>query len=118
MIPPNDRPAENSPDGRLPTWVGSPLEPRNRGAMLTAEDVICEIGNPKALEAVLVVCVFSVFSLEFWSNEKSTVGVCKKTVPTLLVYDRVTLQQSQNTPCDQRFGSGSENYTVCRCEIK
>lgn len=55
VIPPNDRPAENAPDGRLPTWVGSPLEPRNRGAMLTAEDVICEIGNPKALEAVLVV---------------------------------------------------------------
>jgi len=31
------------------------LEKRNRGATLTADDVICEIGNPEAFEAVLVV---------------------------------------------------------------
>jgi putative peptide zinc metalloprotease protein len=55
VIPPMDRPTGNQDDGRLPTWEGSPLEERNRGAMLTAEDVICEIGNPEAFEAVLVV---------------------------------------------------------------
>ena len=55
IIPPSDRPAPKADDGRLPTWIGSPLEERNRGAMLTAEDVICEIGNPEAFEAVLIV---------------------------------------------------------------
>ena len=55
VIPPMDRPQGNPDDGRLPTWTGSPLEPKNRGAMLTAEDIICEIGNPEAFEAVLVV---------------------------------------------------------------
>ena len=55
VIPPPDRPNPNGDDGRLPGWVGSPLELRNRGATLTADDVICEIGNPDAFEAVLII---------------------------------------------------------------
>ena len=43
---------QDTGDGRLPGWTGSPLEEKNRGAMLTADDVICEIGKPDAFEAV------------------------------------------------------------------
>lgn len=55
IIPPPLRQPQNSPDGRLPGWVGSPLESSNRGALLTADDVICEIGLPEAHEAVLII---------------------------------------------------------------
>ncbi len=55
VIPPPYRAPQDNGDGRLPGWTGSPLEPKNRGAMLTADDVICEIGTSDDLEAVLVV---------------------------------------------------------------
>ncbi len=55
VIEPPYRAPQDSRDGRLPGWTGSPLEKRNRGALLTADDVICEIGTPDAFEAVLVI---------------------------------------------------------------
>jgi len=41
--------------GRLPTWSGSPFDPKNIGASLTPTDLICQIGNPQDLEAVMIV---------------------------------------------------------------
>ena len=55
VIEPPFRQAQDAGDGRLPGWSGSPLDKKNRGALLTADDVICEIGSPDAYEAVLVV---------------------------------------------------------------
>ncbi len=55
VLPPPDKQSQPSDDGRLPGWTGSPLEECNRGALLTAEDLICEIGSEKELEAVLIV---------------------------------------------------------------
>ncbi len=55
IIPPTYRQPQDTGDGRLPGWTGSPLEEKNRGAMLTADDVICEIGKPDAFEAVLII---------------------------------------------------------------
>ncbi len=55
VYPPPHRKPQDSGDGRLPGWTGSPLEPENRGALLTADDLICEIGKPDAFEAVLVI---------------------------------------------------------------
>ena len=55
IMPPPDKQAEPEGDGRLPGWKGSPLDEMNRGALLTAEDLICEIGSARELEAVLVV---------------------------------------------------------------
>lgn len=55
VIPPPYRAPQDTGDGRLPGWTGSPLQKKNRGAMLTADDVICEIGTPDAYEAVLVI---------------------------------------------------------------
>lgn len=55
VIPPPFREPQDTADGRLPGWTGSPLEQRNRGAMLTADDVICEIGAPDSFEAVLII---------------------------------------------------------------
>lgn len=55
VIAPPYRAQQDTGDGRLPGWTGSPLEERNRGALLTADDVICEIGTPDAFEAVLII---------------------------------------------------------------
>jgi putative peptide zinc metalloprotease protein len=55
IYPPPQRKPQDSGDGRLPGWTGSPLEPENLGALLTADDLICEIGKPDAFEAVLVI---------------------------------------------------------------
>ncbi len=55
VIPPPYRKPQDTQDGRLPGWSGTPLQKKNRGAMLTADDVICEIGTPDALEAVLII---------------------------------------------------------------
>ena len=51
VLPPPERDSKDSGDGRLPGWTGSPLDERNRGAMLTADDLICEIGGHEAFEA-------------------------------------------------------------------
>jgi putative peptide zinc metalloprotease protein len=53
--PPPNKDQQATEDGRLPTWSGSPLDQRNVGALLTAEDLICEIGAENELEAVLIV---------------------------------------------------------------
>lgn len=53
LPPPERRPQETG--GSLPGWVGTPLEVRNIGAALTAEDLICEIGTTDAFEAVVII---------------------------------------------------------------
>jgi putative peptide zinc metalloprotease protein len=55
VIPPPYKQPQDTGDGRLPGWTGSPLQEKNRGALLTADDVICEIGTPNAYEAVLII---------------------------------------------------------------
>ncbi len=55
VLPPPERKPQDDQDDRLPSWSGSPLEERNRGALLTAEDLICEIGSADEFEAVLVI---------------------------------------------------------------
>jgi len=55
VLPPPERPDQDAQDGRLPGWTGTPLQVKNRGALLTPDDLICEIGTPDAYEAVLVI---------------------------------------------------------------
>ncbi len=53
LAPPRklDRPAE----GDLAGWTGTPLEERNRGSLLERGTLVCQIGDPRRLEAVLVI---------------------------------------------------------------
>lgn len=39
----------------LPTWSGSPFDPENVGARLTTGTKLCQIGDPRSLEARLVI---------------------------------------------------------------
>ena len=50
--PPADQPDEQS---RLPSWSGSPMEPKNLGATLKQSTAFCQIGNPAQMQAALVI---------------------------------------------------------------
>jgi putative peptide zinc metalloprotease protein len=41
--------------GRLPSWEGTPFDARNKGALVEPTDLICQIGDPEQMEAVLVI---------------------------------------------------------------
>jgi putative peptide zinc metalloprotease protein len=56
IIPPPSRVDKMSkPQGKLPTWQGTPFDERNVGALLTPTDLICQIGDPKQMDAVLII---------------------------------------------------------------
>jgi putative peptide zinc metalloprotease protein len=55
VLPPPALPQREDPEGQLPTWSGTPLEPETRGAHLEAGVLFCQIGDPKKMEAILVI---------------------------------------------------------------
>ncbi len=56
VIPPPSRIDKMSNlQGKLATWQGTPFDERNQGAMLSPTDLICQIGDPKKMDAVLIV---------------------------------------------------------------
>jgi putative peptide zinc metalloprotease protein len=55
VIPPPLTPDPKVESEELPTWSGTPFLPRNVGATLAESTLFCQIGDPRALEAVLVV---------------------------------------------------------------
>jgi len=55
VISPPWQPHQPLPDDQLLGWWGTPLEPMNLGATLESGTVLCSIGNPKLLEAILIV---------------------------------------------------------------
>jgi putative peptide zinc metalloprotease protein len=55
VLPPQLVPRREDPDGQLPAWSGSPLEKENLGAFLQEGVLFCQIGDPRKLEAVVVI---------------------------------------------------------------
>jgi putative peptide zinc metalloprotease protein len=55
VLPPPEESDRPSADGELPGWSGTPLEPRNIGAYLTESVLFCQVGDPKKMEALMVV---------------------------------------------------------------
>jgi putative peptide zinc metalloprotease protein len=54
IIPAPPRPPREE-EGKLPTWSGSPLDPKNVGATFTESELLCRVGDPNDLEALLEV---------------------------------------------------------------
>jgi putative peptide zinc metalloprotease protein len=52
LAPPKPR-SPNTP-GELPTWSGTPFEPRNRGCFLETGTLLCQVGDPTQFEASIV----------------------------------------------------------------
>ncbi len=55
VLPPQSVPERPDPTGKLPTWSGLPLDAKNLGATLEQGTVFCLLGEPLALEAVMLV---------------------------------------------------------------
>ena len=55
VLPPPYKTPRPGGEGHLPTWTGSPFEPKNVGARMERSDLICRVGNPKEMEAMLVI---------------------------------------------------------------
>ena len=55
VLPPTATPRREVGDERLPVWSGTPLDRENLGAHLESNVLFCQVGDPKRLEAVLVV---------------------------------------------------------------
>jgi putative peptide zinc metalloprotease protein len=54
VLPPHATLKREDPDGQLPSWSGTPLEPQNLGAHLPVSTLFCQIGDPQRMEAILV----------------------------------------------------------------
>ncbi len=54
VVPPRRQPPADS-DDELPFWTGQPLERANRDAFLETGTLFCLIGDPRSLEALLVI---------------------------------------------------------------
>jgi len=55
VFPPPFRSGQATVEGLLPTWSGTPLQKKNRGAMLQTSELFCQIGDPTEMEAVLAI---------------------------------------------------------------
>jgi putative peptide zinc metalloprotease protein len=51
---PDDR-KKSKQEGKLPSWSGSPFDAANAGAMLQRSELFCRVGDPKRMEANLVI---------------------------------------------------------------
>ena len=54
VMPPPLR-ADTANEDTLPTWTGTPLQEKNLGALLDEGELFCQIGDPRSMEALLVV---------------------------------------------------------------
>lgn len=55
VLPPNLVQERPNPGAQLPTWSGYPFDPENIGATLVIGTKLCQIGDPRRLEARLVI---------------------------------------------------------------
>ena len=55
ILPPPAIPSSSNKTGQLNDWAGTPLEQRNRSAFLSTGTLLCLVGEPERIEAVLTV---------------------------------------------------------------
>ena len=56
VLPPPAKPAPRvSEEEQLPTWNGNPFDTKNEQAFFAESDMLCLVGNPQMMEAVLVI---------------------------------------------------------------
>jgi putative peptide zinc metalloprotease protein len=53
VIPAPDKESPPADQGRLPMWSGSALKRENQGAFVMQDDLLCYVGDPNEMEAVL-----------------------------------------------------------------
>lgn len=93
ILPPPHKPAPKDTQGKLPGWTGSPFDAKNIGATLQRGELICRIGDPQQIEAVLVIDQTDVDLVQPENKEKGIEGdqvrLLAKTLPNRVYNGRV-----------------------------
>lgn len=55
IIAPPAKSSKGKPDGRLASWSGTPFEKKNAEAYLLPSELLCLVGDPRDMEAILVI---------------------------------------------------------------
>lgn len=55
ILPPPEIPNKPSATGELSSWSGTPLDPKNLEAVMKESELFCQIGDPRQMEALLVI---------------------------------------------------------------
>jgi putative peptide zinc metalloprotease protein len=55
VFPPPSVPKPREPEDELTTWSGTPLERENLGCYLEEGQLLCQVGDPARMEAILVI---------------------------------------------------------------
>ena len=53
VLPVHEKPRKTAA-GELATWAGNPLDLKNRGSWMETGTLLCQVGDPKAFEAVII----------------------------------------------------------------
>jgi putative peptide zinc metalloprotease protein len=54
LLPP-ETPLKKPSEGDLANWSGTPFEPKNLGCFLSEQDLLCQIGDPGVMQALVVI---------------------------------------------------------------
>lgn len=109
LSPPLRNPRPNTEES-LPEWSGSPFDPDNAGVYLQPRDLLCRIGNPAELEAVLAV---DQKDMDFVSENQEAIIVLDALTDLKLTGTIVEIARSEMKATDpsQSKGSGGELAT-------
>jgi len=55
VLPPPDETPKPTPEGELTGWSGSPFQPKNQNAYLDESTLFCRVGDPRSLQALVIV---------------------------------------------------------------
>src|SRR5262249_48522244 len=86
IIPPPSESHPPSPDGKLSSWHGSPLDEHNLGAGLAPGRLFCRIGDPGKFEALLMVDQADVDQV----HKGQTVKLMLDELPGTTLYTQIT----------------------------
>jgi putative peptide zinc metalloprotease protein len=93
ILPPPHKPAPKDTQGKLPGWTGTPFDSKNQGAMLQRGELICRVGDPQQIEAMLVIDQADVDLVQAEDNAKGIEGdqvrLLAKTLPNRVYNGRV-----------------------------
>lgn len=107
VVSPDWRPNRQLPGGRLPSWHGTPLQKYNLQTFLEPSTLLCSIGDPKRLEAVLIVGENRVPFIELGNN----VQMILEEYPSIRLFGTVFEKESrkmQSVPTQMTTEAGGE----------
>lgn len=78
VMPPPAKPGPKvSEKEQLPTWSGNPFDPKNEQAFFAESDMLCLVGDPQRMEAVLVVDQADIDLLEIGDEADMKIDAAK-----------------------------------------